>query len=947
MSSARPNNNKWRAIGLASVEVDVTESVAQQYLGVNWRTSGHVTATEASAVWLREHGLRAISIFDLTDLIVANGMPPSLRVDAMDYPQLEIDSPNFEEELRRFNAELAKWRGQIGSKRAGFGLRINNALRTHLRNDAVDPQAGRLIRTTIQDFRNSLTFLIQSNFRPTDFKKDESVMRVAVDAWAHIEQVIPEITNVRRDIWVRPNAISAPDNETERDLKRRIEIALSRVFGNPEDRWQLFHHGFYFFVPQQWAFWQLLKDHPTVDQCFIIHDDGTNRATESWRHFFVERWLMPRVEQIPVPPSPGRGQALRDALEGRRVDPAVLNNTTKVIGFENSAEFVRHWRLQRAIAEENGGKPQIYGPKYKELSRFVDRISPGQSATSVNLANLPVGQFLLALHDCIEFGADGRAELVFTGERLLDMAASGYLDVVSGVIQPSHHLAALQRALPFFSNLRLASDWVARAADLRRMVVGEVAALGPRVEGASDVARMSGSAANELRLAPWCDLSDDDAEAVELTIRYADELGREVIRDGAGRPNDYLAWVRSRLQRAMGRLSAEQQREIEEKLGGVHSGLGDDMLDLEGVKEVVQILLGGEMEFGVDDGDGNARSEDDAVLNLRSLDILALGKFPHDIHLANLSEAYFPSKTQPYGWPFAEKYVVPSDNQRDISVEILRTRSQTAQLGDLYILWLALTGLAPDRELTMSWISKIGNELQNPSSLITLLTQPKVRNDNVIRLAGGVGLSPALRNNPQGAVIQMPKAKPFALQPNQARAGQAAAKINRAAASSGRACTRRFVMQWAMGPSASFGSEHMQSMLYGNVYGAMIAKGRFRTPGRTADEPRIRRLVSDLWRHLTSGQRKSSFEKRVIVPRGARWQWIYGLWGSQNGLGPLDLAYQAAKDNSVQIPLNALIGTVDEALLPPPGPDVTAEVCKMCPVSSRCSMRIPHWAKDQ
>jgi len=166
-----------------------------------------------------------------------------------------------------------------------------------------------------------------------------------------------------------------------------------------------------------------------------------------------------------------------------------------------------------------------------------------------------------------------------------------------------------------------------------------------------------------------------------------------------------------------------------------------------------QILLGGEMEFGVDDGDGNARSEDDAVLNLRSLDILALGKFPHDIHLANLSEAYFPSKTQPYGWPFAEKYVVPSDNQRDISVEILRTRSQTAQLGDLYILWLALTGLAPDRELTMSWISKIGNELQNPSSLITLLTQPKVRNDNVIRLAGGVGLSPALRNNPQGAVI--------------------------------------------------------------------------------------------------------------------------------------------------------------------------------------------------
>jgi hypothetical protein len=51
-------------------------------------------------------------------------------------------------------------------------------------------------------------------------------------------------------------------------------------------------------------------------------------------------------------------------------------------------------------------------------------------------------------------------------------------------------------------------------------------------------------------------------------------------------------------------------------------------------------------------------------------------------------------------------------------------------------------------------------------------------------------------------------------------------------------------------------------------------------------------------------------------------------------------------DNSFQIPVKALLGTNDDALLPPRGDDVTVEVCKMCPVSSRCSMRIPHWEKD-
>ena len=946
MSNPTLASNKWRALGLASVEVETLEEVVQDHLGVNWTSSGHITATEASAVWLRKRRLRAISLVEFTDLIVWNGMPEKLRVDTNSYPHLDIHSPDFDKELARFNTELANWRRDIGGKRAGFGLRIDNVLRTYLRDHAADPEAGRLIRSAVRDFRSSLVFLIQSNFRPIEFRVDEPLVRVAVDAWAHVEASVPEITNLRRDVWEHPNALSAPSSEYEREVKRRTELALTRVFGEPEKRWQLFHHGFYFFSPQQWAVWQLLKDHPSVDQCFVVHDDGVNRALESWRHYFVERWVMPKVERLSVTSSPGRAQAMRDALEGRRVDPALLDHRTKVIGFENAAEFVRHWCLQRASAKKKGMQPQIFAPKHKELSRFVDRMSPGQSATSVNLANLPVGQFLLALHDCIEFSADGGAELVFTSERILDMAASGYLDVAGGAVLPSKHLAALQRALPYFSNLRLAADWVERASHLERLVVAEVAALGARVTGASDVARMAGSAANELRLAPWCDLSDADARAIALTISYVDQLGREVIRDGAGRPNDYLNWVRSRLQRAMGKLPADLQSEIETKLGGVRSGLGDNILDLEGVKDVVQILLGREMDFGLDDGDGGAASDSDVVANLRSLDVLALGKGQDDLHIANLSEAYFPSKAQPYGWPFAEHHVLHSNEQRRIKVEILRTRAQTAQLGDLYILWLALSGLAEERELTLSWISTIGNELQNPSSLLTLLTKPKVRNANVILLAGGVSLAAPLRDNPQGATIDMPKARSFSAPTSRPRTDKAVAKINRAAASSGIACSRRFVIQWAMGLSASFGSEHMQSMLYGNVYGAMNAKGRFRTSKGTADEPKIRQLVSDLWRHLTPGQRKSSFEKRVIVPRGAPWQWIYSLWGSKTRSGPLDLAYQAAKDNSVQIPVRALLGTIDEALLPPRGDDVTVEVCKMCPVSSRCSMRIPHWEKD-
>lgn len=940
MSGSLIGANKWRALGLASVDAETLERITSQ-LGIDWSLAGHVTATSASARWLRQHRLRAITIAELTDLIVWEGLPANLRPDTGAYPILDIGAEDFDGrdgELARFNGELRRWRSKLGGQRAGFALRIDNTLRTYLRNSAADPAASRVLRTAIRDLRRSLVFLIQSNFRPGDFNNDEPLLKVALDAWSHLELNVPEVTNLRRDVWDHPSALSQPSSDYERALKTRAEVALTRVFGENPDGWQLLHHGFYFYSPQQWALWQLLKGHPKIGQCFIVHDDGRNRAFESWRHYFIERLVMPKIEYMEVPSDPGRASALRDALEGRRVSEVALTPNTKVIGFENSAEFVRHWRLQSASAREQGQpSPELFAPMHKELDRVIDRMSPGQTATSVNLANLPVGQFLLALHDCIEFTPSGQPELRLTGERLLDMAASGYLDIAGSSVLPSKQLAGLKRALPYFANLGLAVEWQERAVALERLVVGEISALGPRIDGLTDVARIASSAANELRLAPWCDLSETEAHAVVSAVKSAVSLGNEVIRDGSGRPNNYLDWVRTRLQRAMGKLSAEQQSEIDAKLGGVRGGLGDDELDLEGVKEVVRIILGREVEFGL----SAAEDEDEGgeVTNLRYLDVFGLCRATGDIHFANLSDSLFPSRAQPYGWPFAEKHLIPQEDARVVSIELLRTRSQTAQLGDLYLFWLVIAGMSPNCELTFSWISKLGNELQNPSSLLTLIMQPKVRSESVVRLAGGIALSPPLRDNPQVANAKFPRVRSFSIVVKQREIEKASTKIDRAAASSGLACSRRFVIQWAMGPSASLGTEHMQAMLFGNVYGALSARKRFASLGGAA-QTYIQRIVNDLWRHLTAGQRKSSFEKRVVKPGGASWRWVYGLSGNKSSSNPNDLAYQAAKDDAVAIPASAILGSDSGAILPPPGPLVNSEVCKMCPVSLRCSSRL-------
>jgi hypothetical protein len=80
-----------------------------------------------------------------------------------------------------------------------------------------------------------------------------------------------------------------------------------------------------------------------------------------------------------------------------------------------------------------------------------------------------------------------------------------------------------------------------------------------------------------------------------------------------------------------------------------------------------------------------------------------------------------------------------------------------------------------------------------------------------------------------------------------------------------------------MGPTASFGPSHLQSMLHGNVVGALEVDG----------EPLLAAHATGnvLWPHLTSGQRASSYDKRVVKTRGAKPEWLLTMKGTKGGSG--------------------------------------------------------------
>lgn len=938
------SKNVWRAVGLPRVDAGSLETAVRE-IGWVWQDCIHVTANESMAKEMRRRGLVAVAISELSELVVWAGMPPEWDADIDSYPNLRTTSieEDPDHEVSRIARAVSDWRRGFRTVKVRLGIDLDYVIRTHLRRDARNPEVARILLRSVTELRQGIMFLINAGFSWKDFAADDASLQVALDVWRRLEDERPICAKFREDLWADPSTITDPTTPVARSLRERLDAAISKLNGPDRDRTRIVHHGFYFFTPPQWALFRLLRAIPGVDQLFIVHDDGRSRAHETWRRYFVERWDMPRVELRGTGGVEVRSLALADALEGRPVDVDRLGTSLRIIKCRNITEFVRQWKHEVSEAEvQNEEPPTLFAPNRSDIKRVLDRMT-GDAPSSVNLANLPVGQFLLALHECYDTAVSGLPELVMSAGHLVDIVASGLVDREDDSPTPSTTIASFKRAMPFFDDLRRLDDWCERAVALERLIVAEVSPLGERTEGLSDILRIRRATSNELRLAPWCDLSDTEARVIKETIHRTRELLGELVADGMRRTDRYLEWVRKRLERSMLAMTPVERAELEAKFRGVDVGAGYE-LDFEGIREVVGLILGRSVDKGLageDEDDDEHLSAYQRVKDVRFADVVGFAGSEGDVHLTNLSDDVFPSVVDPFAWPFSEDALKDGAGV-PVSVELFRTRRENSTLEGLYLLSLLLEGTPSSRRVTLSWIEESAGETRSPSPLLSLvsdLSKPKKPTAEVMSIIGGTKIDPAVQAGIGAANLQPIPTRTGVVVPDPDLA-DAIAKVDRLATSSAVACSRRFVLQWALGPSSAFQSSHNQVMLFGNVKGVMFRRGRYQPDTDDARQRKIDRATKDLWRHLPRGQLRSSYYKRVVLAKGAsaRWQWIFSLAGGKNGTRPLDRAYQGAL--GADIPLRAVVGGDERSLIPLPGPEVTKKECDNCPVAPRCSARI-------
>ncbi len=941
------------ALRVSDVTADsIREALLAPGVETSWHDACHVTPAGRLAFAIGRLRGAATPLGTLIDIIVSQGLPGQFRAVApvaRQRPGVGASEREFKDEWTRYKQAVQAWRSRASGAKVRLHLHELESITKSIR------KCPSGVREALwhgrHDLLASLRALSSSGVQPDEVDgHGDTVIEAAKGVWVELERDVPAFTQVRADIWHDQEAMRQQTTEEARFLKQRIQAAFAAAFGTrPEQPTTLVYHGFYFYTPLQWRFFQLLGSVQGIRQVFIVHDDGRSPVFESWRHYFAKSVGMP--EPGPVTKEPARqtaaAQVLDQALRGERVrDPGATS--LRVAVYEDMAGFV------------SGLVPgqQHFAAEHEDLMRKVSRLSTGIRSEKAPLGSLPVGQFLVSLHQCVQTSADrsGAPRLVLTPQLLVELCASGFLHFG---FPAAELLSTLERALPFFAGCEAARDWVLRADHLRKLLPLEVHPLGAKPDDPPKDALddLSTRVENELRLAPWCDLSELEANRLHRVIDELVALLESLFAREQIALKDHFRFIGAEVRDGLDAVHPADRAAIEDKLDTLAAGL-DGNMSVETIVDVVQIVVGRETEFDEDasgfrgdpDKEGGKASEIHLPEPLRNLDALVLDPPKAGVIISNLHDTAFPMHASAVPWPFNIESLpkLPTHVRR-----LFLLREQIAPLGDLYLLWLGMCGC--EKGVTVNWIRRLDGESRNPSTAVSLLlANDRHRDgdatDTINVAAGGVPLFRA-------SELKLSTSKPSSITISRdAKLDKHAEKLisgdpkqlNLKVVAHAVACPRRLALQWILGDSAAFVEGWHHARMFGTMWKRLTKRHEGSGVGIEEAERRATESCNDLFRFLTPGERMSS----ARLARATNQPWSLFLWGSRDGDDNVSRAYRAAYGGTV-LALDVVApqpaGATLRALPPgkrtePPAEDEYDDKrhkdCMWCPMANRCLERV-------
>ena len=551
-------------------------------------------------------------------------------------------------------------------------------------------------RRNLSMLLSSIVILEEAGISPEDVHsgKDRNI-ELLLSAWKFLMNNDPAIDNFHKRMKQLEN----------RDSWNPI---LNKLFGRSNIQTIVFH-GFYYFTPLQERIIRLMEKSGITIKMLFCYDERYPYANEIWRKTYsrengYEDFTKWKKEKGIKP------EAYGEIFEGRKAN---ISNRVSVREYASVMEFVHEIKC---VKEEGYF---VYSSNPNKANEILKDFYPEEYGER-KLLSYPIGQFVSTLNKMWD---EDEQQIILDAEMLIEFFSCGWLAVEgnSGI----NYLQDLIRILPFFSDCKYMKDWKERCCFWEQVEEAVILSFESNNELDSRWKKVMG---NPLLNFSVFSIAYERAEIVLQLIRQLLHIAEELFSvDKAISIQEYIGKLdRILMEYEISNELYEEEREIVREIFEKFRDASEFSAKCYpgDISIALNLYMNGNLKDEEIQMDKGALVK--PLYQVDSATVYANEK----VHICLCDMTNMPGGKKEYVWPLTRTVIQKCyEKTHNPLIRNMFDVMECSYICNRYMLYSALK----NKDVQLSWISKIGDKIQAPSPYIRLLYETT-----------GVTLNPAI-----------------------------------------------------------------------------------------------------------------------------------------------------------------------------------------------------------
>lgn len=476
----------------------------------------------------------------------------------------------------------------------------------------------------------------------------------------------------------------------------------------------LVFHGFYYITPYQEKIMKLLEAAGFQLIFLIQYDERYPYVYEIWDDTYSELKGYPAKKDWHIEKS-AEEDPYGEIFAGKTAE---ISNRLQIKEYASIMEFVDDVKHIR----EKGFS--LYSSEYKTANQVLRDYFPEEYGDR-KVLSYPIGQFISTLNKMWD---EDLNTIALDEDSLIECFSSGWLavDGVSG----KQYMQELMYVLPFFNGCHTIEEWEKRIELFKEIEKNVIAPFEVDLDADISVARWQEAIGSPFKNFSMFSVSTDKLEIILKLINQILEMAQELFgKKSLIRVHEHIRTLDHILKKneISTELYSDERALVSVIFEKLNTDNGFDMLcHPADIARALDLFMSGRYD------EGELQTNRVGLIYPLYFVDAACVKNRSKVHLCMSDVESLPGKNKDYVWPLTEKKIkeIYAKTSNDLLENLMQIMGVNT-LCNRYFTYCALK----NKDVTISWISTMGEKMLAPSPYIKLLIEK-----------AGVRISPAARN---------------------------------------------------------------------------------------------------------------------------------------------------------------------------------------------------------